>query len=222
MDKNYYNPERLVKICGLNTQDTVDAAVQAGAAMLGFVFYSASPRAISPELATEFVKRLPTNVKAVGLFVDPDDAWLEQVLGQVPLDMIQLHGDESPDRVGEIKAYYPLPVIKAIKVASEEDLEQVLHYRHRADIILLDAKPPANVTTMLPGGNGISFDWSILTDIAIPGPWILSGGLNPYNVTEAIETTDAVIVDVSSGVEDAPGKKSVDLIQHFLREVSRC
>ena len=215
-------PERQTKICGLNTQETVDAAVKAGASMLGFVFYGSSPRAISPELATEFVMRLPTGVKAVGLFVDPDDAWLEQVLGQVPLDMIQLHGNETPDRVGEIKAYYPLPVIKAIKVATEEDLQQVFEYRHRADIILLDAKPPANVTTMLPGGNGISFDWHILSDVAIPGPWMLSGGLNPYNVTDAIEITDAQIVDVSSGVEDAPGKKSVELIEEFLSEVARC
>ena len=103
--------DRVVKICGLNTLDTIQAAVEHGAGMIGFVFYGASPRSISPELATEFVKRLPTHVKAVGLFVDPDDAWLEQVLGQVPLDIIQLHGNETPDRVGEIKAYYPLPII---------------------------------------------------------------------------------------------------------------
>ncbi len=214
--------DRGVKICGLNTLETVQAAVDAGADMLGFVFYSGSPRSISPELATEFVKRLPTGVKAVGLFVDPDDAWLEQVLGQVPLDMIQLHGNESPDRVGEIKAYYPLPVIKAVKIGSEDDLADILKYRHRADIILLDAKPPKNVTTMLPGGNGISFDWHLLAELAIPGPWMLSGGLNPENVTEAIEITNAPVVDVSSGVETAPGQKSIELIQNFLKQVARC
>lgn len=214
--------ERGVKICGLNTLETVKAAVAAGATMLGFVFYGASPRSISPELATEFVKRLPTGVKAVGLFVDPDDAWLEQVLGQVPLDIIQLHGNESPDRVAEIKAYYPLPVIKAVKIGSEDDLQDILKYRHRADIILLDAKPPKNVTTMLPGGNGISFDWHLLANLAIPGPWMLSGGLNPENVTEAIEITNAPVVDVSSGVETAPGQKSIELIQNFLQQVARC
>lgn len=218
----YQNPDCLVKICGLNTLETVEAAVAYGATMLGFVFYGASPRSISPELATEFVKRLPTDVKAVGLFVDPDDAWLEQVLGQVPLDIIQLHGNESPDRVAEIKSYYPLPIIKAVKIGSEDDLQDILKYRHRADIILLDAKPPQNVTTMLPGGNGISFDWHLLSELAIPGPWMLSGGLNPDNVTEAIEITAAKMVDVSSGVETAPGQKSIDRIKDFLEQVSRC
>lgn len=218
----YRNPQRGVKICGLNTLETVETAVKFGASMLGFVFYGSSPRSISPELATEFVKRLPTDVKAVGLFVDPDDVWLEQVLGQVPLDMIQLHGNESPDRVGEIKAYYPLPIIKAVKIGEEADLENILKYRHRADIILLDAKPPKNVTTMLPGGNGISFDWHLLSDLAIPGPWMLSGGLDPDNVAEAIEITNAPVVDVSSGVETAPGQKSIPLIEDFLKQVARC
>jgi len=190
--------------------------------MLGFVFYPQSPRAISPELATEFVRRLPTGVKAVGLFVDPEDSWLEQVLSQVPLDMIQLHGDESPDRVAEIKAYYPLPIIKAVKIGDAADLENILKYRHRADIILLDAKPPSNVTPMLPGGNGLSFDWTLLADMPLPGPWMLSGGLNAENVTEAVEITNAKMVDVSSGVETAPGQKSLELMEEFLQQVSRC
>ena len=122
---NYRNSERLVKICGLNTPETIKACVEAGAAMIGLVFYEKSPRAVSPELAAELIRSLPTNVKAVGLFVDPDDDWLEQVVANVPLDMIQLHGNETPDRVGEIKSNYPLPVIKAIKVGDEADLEDV-------------------------------------------------------------------------------------------------
>ncbi|MGM0421852.1 MAG: phosphoribosylanthranilate isomerase [Pseudomonadota bacterium] len=220
--ENYHNPDCLVKICGLNSSDTVEAAVNLGASMLGFVFYPPSPRAISPELATEFVRRLPTGVKAVGLFVEPDDSWLEQVLSQVPLDMIQLHGNETPDRVAEVKAYYPLPIIKAVKIGDAADLENILKYRHRADIILLDAKPPSNVTPMLPGGNGIAFDWSLLADMPLPGPWMLSGGLDAENVTEAIEITNAKMVDVSSGVETAPGQKSVELMEAFLEQVSRC
>lgn len=220
--KNHLNPDCLVKICGLNSVETVEAAVAAGASMLGFVFYPPSPRAISPELATELVRRLPTGVKAVGLFVDPDDMWLEQVLSQVPLDIIQLHGNEAPDRVGEIKSYYPLPIIKAVNIGDAADLENILKYRHRADIILLDAKPPKNVTPMLPGGNGIAFDWTLLADLALPGPWMLSGGLDPHNVCEAVEITHARMVDVSSGVETAPGQKSPDLISDFLAQVARC
>lgn len=219
---NYRNSERLVKICGLNTPETIKACVEAGAAMIGLVFYEKSPRAVSPELAAELIRSLPTNVKAVGLFVDPDDDWLEQVVANVPLDMIQLHGNETPDRVGEIKSNYPLPVIKAIKVGDEADLEDVLKYRHRADVILLDAKPPSNVKEMLPGGNGLSFDWHMLAEIEIPGAWILSGGLTPDNVCEAIEITDAPVVDVSSGVEDAPGRKSAEKITEFLKQVARC
>ena len=219
---HHRNPDRLVKICGLNNAESVEAAVKSGASMLGFVFFSQSPRAISPELASELVRRLPTGVKAVGLFVDPEDMWLEQVLSHVPLDMIQLHGEETPDRVAEIKAFYPLPIIKAIKIGSEEDFKAVAQYRHRADILLLDAKPPKNVTAMLPGGNGIAFDWHLLADIALPGPWMLSGGLNAENICEAIEITDAAMVDVSSGVETAPGQKSPDLIEAFLSQVERC
>ncbi len=213
--------ERRVKICGLKTPEMVDSAVKAGAGYIGFVFYDPSPRSVTPQLAAELARRIPSGVKIVGLFVDPDDALLEHVTSQVPLDMIQLHGSESPDVVVEIKSKYHLPIIKAIPISEEEDLLKAMLYKDLVDIILFDAKPPKNVVATLPGGNGIAFDWDILHDIDIPMTWMLSGGLNPYNVTEAVEVTEAVLLDVSSGVEDRPGHKSAELIEEFLEEVSR-
>jgi len=213
--------KRKVKICGLKAVKTIDAAVLAGADYIGFVFYMKSPRALTPELAADLARRIPTGTKIVGLFVNPDNELLEHVTSQVPLDMIQLHGDEDPVRVLEIKSLCHLPVIKAIPVAEPKDIMASLDYRDIADIILFDAKPPQNVVTMLPGGNGIAFDWDILHDIDIPMPWMLSGGLNPYNVTEAIEATDAPMVDVSSGVEVGPGLKDPSLIKEFISEVNR-
>lgn len=213
--------ERRVKICGLKTPNMIDSAVKAGAGYIGFVFYDPSPRSVTPQLAADLARRIPSSVKIVGLFVDPDDGLLEHVTSQVPLDMIQLHGDESPEVVVEIKSKYHLPIIKAIPISEEDDLLKAMLYKDLVDIILFDAKPPENVVTTLPGGNGIAFDWNILHDIDIPMTWMLSGGLNPYNVTEAVEVTEAALLDVSSGVEDRPGHKSAELIEEFLREVSR-
>ena len=213
------NADVIVKICGLNTAETIDASVKAGAKMLGFVFCGASPRSISPELAVDLIRILPTDVKAVGVFVDPDDAWLEQVLSQVPIDMIQLNGTETPDRVADVKAYYPLPVIKAIQIETAEDLKEVLKYRHRADYIMLDAKMPRNVTSLLPSGNGIAFDWDMLSKIDVPAPWILSGGLTSMNAGDALRITGAKIIDVSTGVEDVIGQKSIEKIADFMHSV---
>lgn len=210
------------KICGLKNVETIRTAVDAGAHYIGFVFFEKSPRAVTAGLAAELAKHIPTGVKIVGLFVDPEDEDLSKVMSEVPLDMIQLHGKETPDRVAEIAEMYQMPIIKAIPVAEKLDIEQAFDYRGIADIILFDAKPPKNVVTTLPGGNGIAFDWEILQDVTLPMPWMLSGGLNPYNVDEAIATCHATMVDVSSGVEEGPGQKDPNLISAFLNMVERC
>lgn len=210
------------KICGLKNIKTIQTAVDAGAHYIGFVFYDKSPRAVTAGLAAELARHIPTGVKIVGLFVDPEDEELSQIMSEVPLDMIQLHGAETPERVREIAEMYQMPIIKAIPVAEELDIEHAYDYRGVADIILFDAKPPKNVVTTLPGGNGIAFDWEILQDITLPMPWMLSGGLNPYNVDEAIATCHAQMVDVSSGVENGPGQKDPELINAFINMVKRC
>ena len=210
------------KICGLKNIENIHAAVKAGADYIGFVFFEKSPRAVTASLAADLAKHIPTSVKIVGLFVDPTDEDLAKVMSEVPLDMIQLHGNESIIRVAEIAETYQLPIIKAIPVAEKIDIEHAFDYRGIADIILFDAKPPKNVITTLPGGNGIAFDWEILRDVSLPMPWMLSGGLNPYNVDEAIATSHAKMVDVSSGVETGPGHKDPDLIHAFTDMVKRC
>lgn len=212
---------RGVKICGIKTVEALHAAVQSGARYVGLVFYPPSPRSLSPLQASELALHIPTATRAVGLFVDPDDDLLEQVVSQVPLDMIQLHGEESSRRVAEIRSRYGLPVIKSIGVADKKDLELLNRYMDVADMMLLDAKPPKNVEAILPGGNGLAFDWTLLADVEIHVPWMLGGGLNPHNVTEAIEITGAPNVDVSSGVESRPGAKDEALIREFLHQVQR-
>jgi phosphoribosylanthranilate isomerase len=158
---------------------------------------------------------LPTGTRAVGLFVDPSDEQLAAVTARVPLDMLQLHGDETPRRVAEIRARFGTQVMKAIRVATAEDLVPLADYESAADWILFDAKPPKSVTT-LPGGTGIAFDWQLLQRVKVTRPWMLSGGLNAGNLAEAVSLTGAKMADVSSGVEDAPGVKSVTRIGEFL------
>lgn len=203
-----------VKICGLREPAHVAAAAEAGARYLGFVFFPKSPRAVSPEEAASLVQDVPPGVARVGLFVDPDDAVLEAVLARVPLDLIQLHGAESPDRVAEVKARFGLPVMKAVGLAGAEDLPALTDYGLVADMLLVDAKPPRDAD--LPGGNGLAFDWRLLTGRRWLRPWLLAGGLTPRNVAEAVRLTGAMAVDVSSGVETAPGKKNSDLIRDFI------
>lgn len=205
-----------VKICGVKNPDILQTAVTAGADFIGLVFYLPSPRAVTPSLGADLARMTPASTRVVGLFVDPDEALLEQVMSQVPLDYIQLHGKETPDRTAEIRDLYGLPVIKAIPVARRKDLLQVRPYHDAADIILFDAKPPDNVVVTLPGGTGIAFDWSILSGIKVPMPWMLAGGLNPDNVADAITTTRAEMVDVSSGVETGPGLKDPQRIKTFI------
>ncbi|QQP90759.1 phosphoribosylanthranilate isomerase [Skermanella sp. TT6] len=209
-----------VKICGVSHPGAVTAAVQGGARYIGLVFYERSPRHVAPPLAAELARMVPTGVRTVGLFVDPTNEYLEHVVSQVPLDLIQLHGDETPERVAEIRAAFSMPVMKAIKVSSAADLDAAEAYAAVADRLLFDAKPPAKVAA-LPGGNGIAFDWTILTGRTWSKPWMLSGGLTADNVAEAIAVSGAASIDVSSGVEDRPGHKDPDLIRGFLKAAGR-
>ncbi|HSK41812.1 MAG TPA: phosphoribosylanthranilate isomerase [Arenibaculum sp.] len=209
-----------VKICGINHPDAMAAAVEGRARYVGLVFFERSPRYVAPQLAAQLARMAPTGTRTVGLFVEPDDEYLEHVVTQVPLDLIQLHGEETPDRVAEIRAAYGIPVMKAFKVSRPADLDAVVPYLGVADRLLFDAKPPANVTA-LPGGNGIAFDWTILSGRGWPLPWMLSGGLNAANLAEAVSVSGAGAVDVSSGIEDRPGHKDPALIRTFLTEASR-
>jgi len=206
-----------IKICGLTDLDGIDAAVAAGAAWLGAVFFPPSPRAVEAAWAAELFDALPDDVGTVGLFVDPDDALLDQVLSQVRLDLIQLHGQESPARVDAIRLEYGLPVMKAIGVAGPADLETALAYADHADRLLLDAKPPAGADR--PGGHATAFDWTILQGWRSPLPWMLAGGLTPDTVGDAVRITGAPGVDVSSGVERAKGVKDPTLIDRFCAAV---
>jgi phosphoribosylanthranilate isomerase len=199
----------------LSEPDTLRAAVTGGARYVGFVFYPPSPRAVAPAMAGELARLVPTGVRSVGLFVDPDDAFLEHVIGQVPLDVIQLHGSENPRRIVEIKARYRMPVMKAVKIGGPDDLAAAAELAESADRLLFDAKPPSK-TGALPGGNGVAFDWTLLAGRRWSKPWMLSGGLTPENVAEAVRVTGATEVDVSSGVEDRPGHKDAGLIRAFL------
>ena len=208
-----------VKICGLTEPESLHAAVSGGARYVGFVFYPPSPRSIAPSMAAELARLVPTGVRTVGLFVDPDDDFLEHVVSQVPFDLIQLHGKETPRRIAEVKAAFNIPVMKAIKVGGPEDLAAALDIAEVADRLLFDAKPPAKVSA-LPGGNGIAFDWTLLAGRSWPKPWMLSGGLKPENAAEAVRTTGATALDVSSGVEDRPGHKDPALIRRFLDSVA--
>lgn len=204
-----------VKICGIRSPEALDAAVSGGARYVGLNFYPPSPRAVGPMEAAGLARRVPTGIRTVGLFVNPDDELLDSILGQVPLDMVQLHGDETPGRIAEIKATISSPVMKAIRVATAPDLEVVRDYEAVADMLLFDAKPPPNVTA-LPGGNGVPFDWTILAGRTWTLPWMLSGGLTVDNLAESVRTTGATAVDVASGVEDRPGHKVPALVTAFL------
>ena len=203
------------KICGINSPEALEAALKGGARYVGFVFYPPSPRHVPPPLAAELIRMVPTGVRAVGLFVSPSDAVLDDVAGQVPLDFLQLHDDEPPERVRHIRARFALPVIKAFRLGAAADLERVPDYTAVADLLLFDAKPPADPNS-LPGGNGVPFDWRWLAGRSWSRPWMLSGGLTPENLAEAVRATGARLVDVSSGVEDRPGHKDPGRIRAFL------
>lgn len=203
-----------VKICGLTSPQAVGDAVSAGARYLGFNFFPPSPRHVTPEAARALALDVPEGVAKVGLVVDADDALLEQITAVVPLDFLQLHGHESPERVAEIRARFGLPVIKVVGIASAADLPALDAAQAVADQILVDAKPPKDA--VLPGGNGLSFDWRLIAARRWMRPWLLAGGLTPENVTEAIRLTGARQVDVASGVESAPGVKDAELMARFI------
>ncbi|MBF0326564.1 phosphoribosylanthranilate isomerase [Magnetospirillum moscoviense] len=203
-----------VKICGLTDADTVDAALEAGADYLGLVFFAQSPRAIEPDAAAEILQFADDVIK-VGLFVDADDAALDRVLSTVRLDLLQFHGNESPERIEQVRLDFGLPVMKVIPVSGAADLERAELFVPVADRLLFDAKPPKG--SDLPGGNAVSFDWTILQGFKCRLPWMLAGGLTPANVAQAIRISGATAVDVSSGVESAPGTKDSDLIRAFIR-----
>ena len=207
-----------VKICGLTRPADVEAALAAGAGYIGLVFFAASPRAVDVETARALALTAPPGVAKVALVVDPDDAALDAIVARVPVDMIQLHGGETPDRVRAIRARTGLPVMKAVGIRGTDDLATIAAYEGVADQILVDAKPPKGAA--LPGGNGIGFDWTLLSRRIWRTPWMLAGGLTTDTVALAIRTTGATQVDVSSGVEVSPGRKSPDRIAAFCAAAS--
>jgi phosphoribosylanthranilate isomerase len=203
-----------VKICGLRTEADVAAAAAAGAAYAGFVFFAKSPRNLTVAGARSLALAAPEGLCKVALTVDADDATLDAIVNTVPLDMLQLHGHETPERVAEVRARHGLPVMKAMGVADEGDLAGLLEMSLAADQLLIDAKPPKGAG--LPGGNGLVFDWRLLVGRKWLKPWMLAGGLTPENVAEAVRLTGARQVDVSSGVESAPGVKDTARIAAFV------
>ena len=206
------------KICGLTKPADVEACADAGAAYVGFTFFPNSPRNVSVSTAQALAVEVPVGIAKVALVVNPTDDELDAITGQVAIDMLQLHGQESPKRVSEVRARYGLPVMKAVGIADEADLPSIDIYSAVADQILVEAKAPKTATR--PGGNGLSFDWRLVSTRRWSKPWMLAGGLTPDNVAEAIALTGATQVDVSSGVESAPGQKSRELVQQFVSSAS--
>src|SRR5579862_587699 len=204
-----------VKICGLSTPEALDVALDAGADMVGFVFFPPSPRSLSFKTASALEGRVRGRAKKVALSVDADDTLLSYVVDALGPDILQLHGSESPLRVAAIKARFKLPVMKAIAVETKTDLAAIARYAAVADQLLFDARAPREATR--PGGLGKPFDWHLLENLRPGAPFMVSGGLDAGNVGEALRITRAPGVDVSSGVERAPGQKDLDKIRAFIR-----
>lgn len=208
-----------VKICGLKTAEAIDAALDGGASHIGFIFFAKSPRNIDPHHAAGLRKSAKGRASVVAVTVDADFATLDEIVDKVAPDMLQLHGSESPDRVRAIAARYGLAIMKAFAIRSAEDLAKTTTYQGIVDRFLFDAKPPKG--SDLPGGNGVSFDWSLLQKFDAPVPVMLSGGLERSNIIEAITTARPDGVDISSGVETSPGVKNIDLISNFMQELKQ-
>ncbi len=206
------------KICGLSTPETLAAAIGGGASHVGFVFFPPSPRNVTPEQAAALAAQVPSQVAKVGVLVDPDDALLDAAIAAGRLDAIQLHRT-PPQRAAAIRARFRREIWAAIPVKTRADLDAGRHFAEAADRLLYDAKTPDDAPH--PGGMGLRFDWALLDGIRHPLPWALSGGLSPANVADAIARTGATLVDVSSGVESAPGVKDVDKIAAFLKATSQ-
>jgi phosphoribosylanthranilate isomerase len=209
-----------VKICGINSPEAMTAAIDGGAAYVGLMFYPPSPRFLQPDDAAALANMVPPDVKRVGVFVDEPDEVIARTLDNVPLNMLQFHGGETPARVTEIRQKFALPVMKAVKIAGPKDLDEARAQESAADILLFDAKAPDDMAGALPGGNALAFDWEIIAGQTWARPWMLSGGLDTANLAEAIRISGAAIVDVSSGVETAPGVKDATLISSFLELAS--
>jgi phosphoribosylanthranilate isomerase len=203
-----------VKICGIKDVETLRAALDSGGKYIGLVFYPDSPRYIDPQEAWPLTREIPPDVKLVGLFVNPDDKWLRNVLSRVKLDMIQLHGDEDPLRIVEIKAAYKIPVMKAIRIGGADDLAQIAKFENSADWLLFDKKTDGEY-----GGTGKTFDWTLLAGKTFKKPWMLSGGLNSENVRKSLEILQPDVVDVSSGVERERGIKDPEKIRTFIKAI---
>lgn len=215
-----------VKICGLSEPETLTCAIKSNADFVGLVFYEASPRHVDIEVASYLAKQVPNGIEVVGLFVNPTDDYLRQVLNEVPLTMIQLHGSEPVSRVIEVKEKFNLPVIKALPIETADDLQNITPYDGIADWLLFDARPPTSPqaddqSAKLPGGNGIAFDWHILKDYQGASPfqskWMLAGGLTPDNIAQALKILNPDALDVSSGVESSAGVKDSDKIRSFIQ-----
>jgi phosphoribosylanthranilate isomerase len=204
-----------VKICGLKTEAALEAALAGGADYVGLVFFPPSPRNLAPETARSLAAAARGRARIVALMVDPDDALIETVVASADPDILQLHGEETPERVAEVRGRWGKPVMKAIKVETASDADVALAYKDIADLILFDTRAPKEATR--PGGNGAPFDWRALAGVKDKVAYMLSGGLTPDNVAEAIRVTGARIVDVSSGVETRAGEKDLELIRRFLR-----
>ena len=204
-----------VKICGLKTPAALEAALAGGADYVGLVFFPPSPRNVTPETAAALAAKARGRARIVALTVDPDDALLDAIVAAAAPDLVQLHGDETPERVAEIRGRWGRRIIKAVPVETAGDVQEARRYQAVADLVLFDARAPA--TSTRPGGNGAPFDWRSLLGLEDGLPFVLSGGLTPDNVADAIRLTGAAVVDVSSGVESRPGEKDPDLIRRFLR-----
>jgi phosphoribosylanthranilate isomerase len=203
------------KICGLSTEAAVTAAVAGGAVYLGFVFYPPSPRAVTAGKAARLFAAVPAGIARVGMFVDADDDTIGAVLAEAPIDILQFHGHESPDRVADAKLRFARPVMKAVAIAAPEDVLAAARYEEVADLLLFDAKPPRRPDA-LPGGNGLVFDWGLIAGRSWRREWMLSGGLTTELLPDAVRISGATAVDVSSGVERHPGEKDLDKIRAFL------
>lgn len=212
-------PRLAIKMCGLSTPETVGAAVRGGASHLGFVHFRQSPRHVEGDRMKALASAVPSHVERVAVLVDPLDDEIAGLVATGALTILQLHGKESPERVAAVRQRFGLPVWKAISVKTRADIDAAGDYIGAADMLLFDAKTPEGT---LPGGMGLRFDWTLLRDTAPSTPWGLSGGLSADNVAEAVRLTGAPLVDVSSGIEDAPGIKSVDKIMAFCKAVSAC
>ena len=206
-----------VKICGLKTIEAVDAALNGGASHIGFIFFKKSPRNIEPEQAAKLRVHVGEQAKTVAVTVNASQNELDEIVETVGPDILQLHGSETPEKVAEIKSRYGLSVIKAFAIRSLEDMEASLNYSGVADMLLFDAKPPKG--SELPGGNGVSFDWSLLESFNTDAPIMLSGGLSAENIVDAMTIAHPEGIDISSGVETSPGVKDIKLISQFLQTV---